>query len=70
VQRHTATIIQDGELVHVEVHTMPVPARQLRPRAQAHNRDTHMVDDTAGTAANPGRGCPHRPRGERAHRSV
>ena len=47
VQRHPAAIIQGRELVHVEVHTPVALTRQLHPRAQANDRDTHTANDNA-----------------------
>lgn len=47
VQRHSAAIIQDGELVHVEVHAPVVLALQFYPRAQANDGDTHTANDNA-----------------------
>jgi hypothetical protein len=48
VQRHAAAVIQDRELVHVDVHPLLGFTRQLRPRAQANNRDTHTANDNGG----------------------
>jgi hypothetical protein len=47
VQRHTATIFQGRELVHVEVHAPVVLTRQLHPRAQANDRGTHRASYNA-----------------------
>jgi hypothetical protein len=33
--------------VHVDVHARLVFARQLRPRAQPNDRDTHRANDNA-----------------------
>jgi hypothetical protein len=49
VQRHAAAVIQDRELVHVDVHPLLVFTRQLRPRAQANDRDTHKANDNASS---------------------
>jgi len=51
VQREAAAVIQDSELVHVDVHASLVSARQLRPRAQANDRDTHKVNDNEAALA-------------------
>jgi hypothetical protein len=56
----TAAVTQDRELVHIDVHTSLVPARQLRPRTQANDRDPHKMNDNVA-----GMGC-RRPR-ERQH---
>jgi len=58
VQRQTATIVQDRELVHIDVHPPMVPARQLRPRTQANDRDTHTVNDSATSPARRIGRCP------------
>jgi hypothetical protein len=47
VQRKAAAVIQDGELVHVDVHASLISMRQLRPRAEANDRNTHSVNDNA-----------------------
>src|SRR5207302_7032479 len=47
VQREAGAVIQDSELVHVDVHASIVSARQLRPRAEANDRDAHEVNDNA-----------------------
>src|SRR5215472_371299 len=49
VQRKAAAAIQDSELVHVDVHASLVPARQLRPGAQANDRDSHKMNDNAAS---------------------
>jgi len=47
VQRKTAAVIQHRKLMHVNVHASLIPARQLRPRTQANDRDTHKVNASA-----------------------
>jgi len=56
MQRQAAAVTQDRELVHIDVHTPLVPARQLRPRTQANDRDPHKMNDNVA-----GMGC-RRPR--------
>ena len=83
VQRKTAAVIQHRELMHVDVHASLIPVRQLRPRTQANNRDTHKVNAsatspagrvrplqrTAATLGTSPRSKPHDPVNVRGHRT-
>ena len=47
VQRKTAAVLQDRKFVHTDAHAPLIPARQLRPRAQANDRAAHKVNASA-----------------------